>query len=571
MQRLNGIAAAAGLAMGKAVRLIEFNLPLPSQTATEPKAEKERLQTALEQANAQLQALAEQVATRVGASEAQVFEAQRMFLSDPALMRKAEEHLSTGAEAGYAWYSACEFYAHQLESLEDETLRARAADVRDVAQRMLLALHGNAPRQTFEEGSILLARDLTPSQTATLDTTKVLAFCTAEGGPTSHTAILAKALGLPAVVGLGEAILEIEDGSLLLVDGTQGEVIAAPDEETRQAFLGRQQAMHAQRNAAMARAHEPAITQDGKRIHVMANIGNLDEIKNALQHGAEGVGLLRTEFLFLGRETPPQEEDQFKVYTNILTQFAGHPVIARTLDVGGDKFIPYLHLPKETNPYLGYRAIRISLNEPEAFKTQLRALLRAARLGKLRMMLPMVATLEEMRATKALLEEARQELSARGASFNPYMPVGMMVEVPAAALLAERFAQEVHFFSIGTNDLTQYTFAAERGNPRLAYLNDPCHPAILRLIERVTDAGRLADIWVGVCGEMAGDPEAIPLLLGLGVTELSMSPSLIPAAKEVVRTWRLEDARALAQEALRLSSAEEVRQAVRQAQPKTFN
>lgn len=565
MMRLQGIPAAHGLAIGKAAHFATFEWPHAAKQGGDPKMERERLQAALENANAQLQALVEKVAAQVGASEAQVFEAQRMFLSDPALLAKAEEELNSGFDAASAWFAACEHFAQQLDRLGDETLRARAADVRDVAQRVASILHGLDGMREYAAESILIARDLTPSQTACLDTTKILAFCTAEGGATSHTAILAKALGLPAVVGLGEAILSVGEGAPLLVDGEQGVVIVSPDETTRDHFYRRWKDIQEIKRLAMAHAGEPAITRDGKRIHILANIGNLEEVPIALEYGAEGVGLLRTEFLFLGRDSPPDEETQFLAYRSVLEQFRGAPIIVRTLDVGGDKEIPYLRLPKEANPYLGYRAIRISLNEREAFKTQLRAVLRASWLGKLRVMFPMIATLEEICEAKALLEEARQELRAKNQAFNAYMPVGMMVEVPAAALMAERFADEVDFFSIGTNDLTQYVFAAERGNPRLAQLNDPCHPAVLRLIEQVVDAARLRGIWVGVCGEMAGDSEAIPLLLGLGVDELSMSPSLIPLAKETVRRWRLEQAQALARQAVHMKSAAEVRQAVRAA------
>jgi phosphoenolpyruvate-protein phosphotransferase len=458
---------------------------------------------------------------------------------------------------------ACEYFAAQLESLPDETLSARSADVRDVERRVIEALLGIQTGLSLESQTILLARDLAPSQTAALDTSKVIAFCTVEGGATSHTAILAKSLGIPAVVGIGEKLSEIPDGTTLLVDGTAGLVASDPDPELLAEFDRRIQAERDRRNYEAELAHQPALTLDGHRVEVVANVGSIDDARRALEHNAEGIGLLRTEFLFLNRKRPPDEQTQFSAYKTILDLMETRPVVVRTLDIGGDKVVPYYDFGPEANPFLGYRAIRISLTRPEEFNSQLRALLRAGAGHDLRIMFPMIATLDEVRQAKKLVDEVTAELHSNQIDAAKGVQVGIMVEIPAVALMAERFASEVDFFSIGTNDLTQYTFAAERGNKRLFHLNDPCHPAILRQVERVAQAAHVQGKWVGVCGEMAGDLQAIPLLLGLGVDELSMSPAQIPSAKQVIRQWSLAEAQRLAGQALDLDSAEAVRKTVR--------
>lgn len=553
------------MAKGPAFHWRQETLDIPHYEAEDREAEAARLAQALQRATEALQALAERVSGEVGASEAALFEAQAMFLDDPALLREAHKGIEVGQNAEAAWEAAVEHFADQLESLPDETLRARAADVRDVGRRVLRLLLGVEEQNAspLEEKVVVIASDLTPSETAGLDKSKVLAFCTAEGGPTSHTAILAKALGIPAVVGLGEGLAQVPKGAILLIDGGKGEVVVEPDEKTLKSFEKWLEAEKARKTEALADVEKPAVTVDGQRVEIAANVGSIEEAGVALEYGAEGIGLLRTEFLFLNKEQAPGEEEQTAAYRAVLGAMGRRPVVVRTLDVGGDKEMPYIDLDREANPFLGLRAIRFSLQEPEMFKTQLRALLRAAPGYDLRVMFPMVATLEEVRQAKALFEEARLEVQASGGESVEGIQVGMMVEVPSAALLADRFAAEVDFFSIGSNDLTQYTLAAERTNPRLAHLNDACHPAVLRQIERVVQAARPADIWVGVCGEMAGDPEAIPLLLGLGVDELSMAPALIPQAKLVVRQWSLSAAQALALEALKRDSAAAARAAVR--------
>ncbi|MCQ3936410.1 MAG: phosphoenolpyruvate--protein phosphotransferase [Chloroflexi bacterium] len=559
---LKGIPAAPGLAKGPALRWDQRPLQIPKFVPADSQAEKTRLGGARQNAAMQLRELANQVAKQIGEAEASLFEAQAMFLEDAVLVQKAEGAIDSGMNAEQAWHDACEYFASQLEAMPDETLRARSADVRDVGRRVLEILTGVQAAPALTKQSIILARDLAPSQTAVLDKSKVLAFCTAEGGPTSHTAILAKALGIPAIVGLGDAVLDIPDETLLLVDGNTGALASNPTPDLVADFGQRILADGEKRQREHELAAQPSLTRDGHRIEIAANVGSVEDARLALQHGAEGIGLLRTEFLFLNRSQPPDEQTQYSAHRTILDLMGSRPVVVRTLDVGGDKEVPYLDFGHEANPFLGYRAIRISLDHPDDFKVQLRALLRAGAGHDLRIMFPMIASLEEVIKAKGLLAEAQMELRSAGREMAENVQIGIMVEIPSVALLAERFAREVNFFSIGTNDLTQYTLAAERGNKRVSHLNDPCHPAVLKEIQQVVLAAHRAGIWVGVCGEMAGDSQAIPILLGLGVDELSMSPRQIPSAKQVVRNWSLADAQELARRALEMDNARAVRRMI---------
>jgi phosphoenolpyruvate-protein phosphotransferase len=560
LKELKGIPAASGLARGVTLHWKGADYKIPESTPTDLEAEKVRLAEARQKAENQLQTLSAQVSQQVGEAEAALFEAQAMFLNDSVLVAKAEDGIESGMNAERAWHQACEYFVAQLESLPDEALRARSADVRDVGRRVIEILLGVQTGQDLVNQAIVLARDLAPSQTAALDKSKVLAFCTAEGGPTSHTAILAKALGIPAVVGVGDNLLEIPNGTMLLVDGKSGLVVSNPTPSLLADFDRRVQAEREKQVQEAEFASQPAMTTDGHRVEIVANVGGVEDVRNAIEYGAEGIGLLRTEFLFLNRSQLPDEESQFSAYQNIFDLMGARQVVVRTLDVGGDKEVPYYDFGAETNPFLGYRAIRISLDRPEDLKAQLRALLRAGAGHDLRIMFPMIATLDEVRRAKELFGEAKAELGSEEIETAEKVQLGIMVEVPSAALMAEQFAPEVDFFSIGTNDLTQYTFAAERGNKRLSHLNDPCHPAVLRQIERVVQAAHAQGKWVGVCGEMAGDPGAIPLLLGLDVDELSMSPVQIPAAKRIIRECSFAEAQKLARGALDLDSAEAVRE-----------
>jgi phosphoenolpyruvate-protein phosphotransferase len=460
-------------------------------------------------------------------------------------------------------------YVEMLESLDDEYFRARAADVRDVTERVLCALLNvtNSPAAALSTSSIILARDLTPSDTILLDKSQVLGFCTVEGGRTSHTAILARGLGIPAVVGIGARVLDVPDGALAVLDGTDGLLLVDPDEATVTAYRGQQAATATVLAQAREQSHEPAITRDGHRVEIVANVGNVEGARTALEAGAEGIGLLRTEFLYLERAAWPDEEEQYRAYRAIVDVFGHQPVILRTLDIGGDKELPYLSLPQEANPFLGVRAIRLCLAKPELFRPQLRAALRAGAGRNLKLMFPMVATVAEVRAARALLEECRAELLAQGQPLAENMEVGIMIEIPAAALMADRLAAEVDFFSIGTNDLTQYALAADRTNAQVAPLATGFQPAVLRLVRDVIAAAHAQGKWVGLCGELAGEPLALPILLGLGLDEFSMNPPAIPLAKQIIRDLTLDEAREVAQAALELDSPDGVKTLVRERVP----
>ncbi|HEY3343291.1 MAG TPA: phosphoenolpyruvate--protein phosphotransferase [Anaerolineaceae bacterium] len=570
MRQMKGISASPGLASGPVFVVAVAVAHTERRAAGSVAQEWLRLEEATEKVTARLAAMQARAASRVGVSEAEIFEAQAMMLADPELLANARRRLESraGVTAEEAWQAAVDEFAEQVEALPDEYLSARAADLRDVGLRVLRHLQGvrDEAFATLLAPSIILARDLSPADTVELAPGMALAFCTAEGGPTSHTAILAKAMGIPAVVGLGGSLLGIPPGSEALVDGGGGLITIAPDETTRQAFTALRRQHSVQTDEERRQANQPAITVDGHAVEVVANIGRVDEAGPAIQLGAEGVGLLRTEFLFLDRSDAPTEDEQAGAYRSILEQMGSRPVVVRTLDVGGDKPLTYLPMDPEANPFLGWRAIRLCLDRPDFFKIQLRALWRASPAGNLRIMFPMIATLDEVRRARALLEEARGEVAAHNPAPGP-VQVGIMVEIPSVVVMAEAFAQVVDFFSIGTNDLTQYTFAAERTNPHVAYLADPCHPAILRQVRQVIDAGHRAGIWVGVCGELAGDADAIPVLLGLGLDEFSMAPASIPHAKAVLRTWGVDAAREVARAALQLDSAEAVRGYVRAHPP----
>jgi phosphotransferase system enzyme I (PtsI) len=570
MKTLQGIAASRGIAIGPVFHFRRANLCFDRCTVENPAAEWARCQAALETAHEQLDDVYARAETESGAEEAAIFQAHAMMLEDPELLEAVRTAIEQGCiNAESALSDAAEMYAQMLESLDDEYLRARAADVRDVATRVLRILLGVAeyPTAGLTTPSIILARDLTPSDTVLLDKSLVLGFCTAEGGATSHTAILARGSGLPAVVGAGPDVLEIPDGTTLVLDGSEGTVLIEPDEGTVAGYRTRQAAAATMLAQACKRAHEPAITRDGHRVGVVANIGNVEGAQAALEAGAEGVGLLRTEFLYVERAHLPNEQEQYQAYRTIVDMFGDQPVILRTLDVGGDKDLPYLGLPNEMNPFLGLRAIRLCLARPELFRPQLRAALRAGAGRNLKLMFPMVATVAEVRAARAVLKECHAELLAEGQPVADEVAVGIMVETPAAAVMADHLAVEVDFFSIGTNDLSQYTLAADRTNAQVAPLVTGFQPAVLHLVRNVIAAAHAQGKWVGLCGELAGEPLAIPILLGLGLDEFSMNPPAIPLAKHVIRALTLGEAREVAQAVLELDSPDAVKTLVRERVP----
>lgn len=564
---LHGIAASPGVALGIAFPLAQQAGPaFVQQSALTPDAEWARYEDAVRQAQAELSHLADRMAQELGAAQARIFQAHALVLADPDLTAAVRAGiLESGLTAEAAAHAATEAQAGRYAAMEGARFQERAADLRDVGRRLLAALGAAAPAvpSALPEEAVILAEDLAPSQTAALDRSRVAAFCTALGGPTSHSAILARSMNIPAVVGLGaEAFNRIPAGATLAIDGASGSIIVAPDVETVAAYRARQAEQAAARRAAQAAAQAAARTADGSRVEVAANLATAADAHTALEAGAEGVGLLRTEFLFQDRTQPPTEDEQYEAYRQVVSAMAPRPVIIRTLDIGGDKPAPYLNLPAEMNPFLGWRAIRVCLAMPEFFKAQLRAILRAAVHGEVRIMFPMIATRGEVEQARALLQEAAGELAAAGIPHWTAIQVGIMVEVPAAAETPDLLAPAVDFFSIGTNDLTQYTFAADRGNARVANVGDPLHPAVLRQIARVIEAAHAAGRWVGLCGELAGNPAAIPVLLGLGLDEFSMAAGSIPAAKAALARWTRPAAQALARQALNLADSAAVRAAV---------
>lgn len=554
------VPASPGIAIGPTCRL-ERPEVVVTDAADAPEVEEKRLAEALETARAQLKTLHQEVSARSGSRKAAIFLAHQEFLDDPDLIEEAGRFIRQGRSASRGWQIATTERAAELEALGDPLLAARAGDVHDIAERVLrlLAGGGHAPAAPTlpDHPVIVVADDLAPSDTANLDNERCLGLATVAGGPNSHTAILARALGIPAVVGAGEGFLEeVPDGTEIIVDGDGGAVVTAPTAEDHALAEKARQERASATEAARRAAYEPAFTRDGRRMEIVANIGTPEEAAAAVDAGAEGVGLLRTEFLFLKRTDPPTEDEQFQALSTMTRSLNGLPLIVRTLDIGGDKEVPYLRLPKEENPFLGVRGIRLSLAQEELFTPQLRAIVRAAAEapeGALKVMFPMVATVEEFREAKAALERVRAEMG------GPPIDCGIMIEVPSAALIADRFAEEVDFFSIGTNDLTQYVLAMDRLHPTLTRAADGLHPGVLHLISRVVEAAHRHGRWVGVCGNMAAERLAGPILIGLGVDELSVSPPAVPELKALVRGLSMPECRELARRALACATAGEVR------------
>ncbi len=559
--QLRGIAASPGIAIGP---VLSYRPRLPAivrETGKNSVAEWQRLQTAVQTAVTELQALQTQTEQQVGAAEAAIFEAHQLIVQDPDLQTAVQATLDTeqiNAEA--AWYDAIEATAEQFAAMEDPYFQARAADVRDVGNRVLRHLLGVAmPSLAAERPYILVAADLTPSDTARLDPALVLAICTELGGATAHSAILARALGIPAVVGAGHVLADLAEGQMVGVDGRTGQIWLTPDDKQIGELQAMRDAWQAAQQAAKAASQAIAHTADDVRIEVAANIGGPHDVDVALSYGAEGVGLFRTEFLFLDRQEAPGEAEQLAAYRQVVAGMGDRPLIIRTLDVGGDKPLPYLDLGEEENPFLGWRGIRFCLDMPEIFMPQLRAILQASvrqdgTSANVKLMFPMIGTLVELRRAKTMLQTAREQLQTEGKPFAADLAVGIMIELPSAVAVADLLAAEVAFFSIGTNDLTQYVMAADRGNANVAELAQALQPAVLRMIRQTAVAAQNANIWVGMCGELAGNPLATPLLLGLGLTELSMAAPSIPGVKAALRSWTVPEAEALAEEVLRLDS-----------------
>jgi multiphosphoryl transfer protein len=551
---LTGIAASAGIAIAPAHHLGAAAPALPDRDAEGAAAEGERLDGGRAAARAAIERDRERLVARGAQSEAAIFSAHIALLDDEALVAPAHAAIEDGATAERAWLDAAEAAAATYRALEEPLLRERAADVEDVGRRVVAAMVGDKAAAGPTDESIVIAAELTPADAATLDPRLVRGIATARGTPTAHAAILARALGIPAVVALGRTILAVPGGTPLLLDGNEGTIQVAPPDEVTSAARRRAERAAARQAAARERAREPAVTSDGTRIEVAANLDEPKDVHAAVELGAEGVGLLRTEFLFLGQSKLPSEDEQAERLAEIARALDGRPLIVRTLDTGADKPLPSVPMDPEDNPFLGLRGIRLSLERPELLATQLRAILRVAAGHPLKVMFPMVATVTELQTALALLEQARTQTG-----IDAPLETGIMVEVPAAALLSERLGRDVDFFSIGTNDLTQYTMAAERGNERVAALLTGPHPAVLRLVRKTVMGAETHGRWVGVCGELAGDPASALLLAGLGVRELSMAPPLIPEVKVAVRSVAFADAHAAAERALAAEDADEAR------------
>jgi multiphosphoryl transfer protein len=558
---LSGLAASPGIALGPA-RHLRVPMPdVPTVPAADPRAEWEALQAALRRVHGEIEETRAFAAARLGEDHAAIFDAHLLFLEDEALVGPARRAiLEEGRNAAQAWDSATQEVAASYRALDDEYMRLRADDLTGVARRVVAHLSGQgSARPSLDGAGIVIAADLFPADAAALDSALAKGIATAYGGPTSHAAILARSLGIPAAMGLGEAVLAVPEGVQVILDGEEGVLCVDPSADLAREYARRRDGLLQAERAARAAAAEPAVTRDGHRIEVVANIGSPNDVPKAVAAGAEGVGLLRTEFLFMDRESLPDEEEQYGAYRGIAEALAGRPLIIRTLDVGADKPLGYLPQGPEANPFLGVRGIRLALARPDVLVTQLRAVLRVAAEHPVKVMFPMVTTLGEFRAATELLEEARRGLAAGRHRVPPRIEVGVMVEVPAVALMADRFAPHADFFSIGTNDLSQYTMAADRGNERVAGLADPLHPGVLQLIRRVARAAEQHGKWAGVCGEMAADPVAVPFLIGLGITELSVSSPSVPAVKELIRRLDRSVTRALSEKAMGLSSAADVR------------
>lgn len=551
---LHGIAASDGIAIAKVYTLTEPDLSFKKISVEDTDNEISRLEKALEVSTKEIELIKETALKNLGEEEAQVFEAHLMVLSDPELVGQVKDAItSQKVNAEHALKEVSDMFISIFAGMEDNPyMQERAADIRDVSKRILANLLGvKIPSPaTIKDEVVVVAGDLTPSDTAQLNRQYVKAFVTDIGGRTSHSAIMARSLEIPAIVGTKEITSLAKDGDLIIIDGLSGEVFLNPSEEVVAEYRAKAEAFAAQQAEWEKLKDADTFTKDGHQVELAANIGTPKDLEGVIHNGAEGVGLYRTEFLYMDSHDMPTEEDQFEAYKAVLEGMNGKPVVVRTMDIGGDKELPYLPLPHEMNPFLGYRAIRISLNEPEMFRTQLRALLRASVYGKLRIMFPMIATLNDFRGAKALLLEEKAKLVAEGVAVSDDIQVGIMIEIPAAAVLAHQFAKEVDFFSIGTNDLIQYTMAADRMNERVSYLYQPYNPSILTLIKHVIDSAHKEGKWAGMCGEMAGDQTAVPLLVGLGLDEFSMSASSVLKTRSLISKLTLEDMKALADKAI---------------------
>lgn len=557
---MKGIGASDGYGIGCIVRLEEADLTFKDRTVEDKEAEVSRFQKAVSDFTERTMAMAEDLRQRVGDKEAEILEGHVMMVSDPSMSDGVIEQIQNGVCAERAFSNVCDMFIQVFSATEDELTNQRVTDIQDLHTRLLKILLGKEEVSISDVpvGSVLVARDLTPSMTVGIRKDAVVGILTEVGGRTSHSAILARALEVPAVLSVPDVLAKVENGQQVILNGFTGEVLLDPTEEQKSQYQQKREAYLAEKEALKCLVGKPTVTACGKQVELVCNIGKPKDADAVIERDGEGVGLFRTEFLFMDRTSIPTEEEQFQAYKEVAEKLAGKPVIIRTLDVGGDKEIPYLNLPKEDNPFLGYRAIRVCLDQPDMYRVQLRALLRASAYGDIRIMVPMVACLEELRQVKDMLAEIKDELDKEGIAYNKEIKVGVMIETPAAALIADLLAKEADFFSIGTNDLTQYTMAADRGNVQVAYLYSAYQPAVLRSIARIIAAGNAAGIPVGMCGEAAADPKLIPLLLAYGLDEFSVSATSVLATRNTISKWTIKEAGELADMVQTLTTEKEI-------------
>ncbi|WEG12895.1 phosphoenolpyruvate--protein phosphotransferase [Pullulanibacillus sp. KACC 23026] len=559
--KIKGIAASSGIAIAKAFLLQNASKEVEKKTISDPEKEYDRFEQAVTKAKAELQDIRDRAEREMGAENAAIFSAHLLVLEDPELLSNVKTKIdSEKVNAEFALKEVAAMFISIFEQMDNDYMKERAADIRDVSERVIAHLMGvtlHSPASIQEE-VIVLAEDLTPSDTAQLNRQYVKGFATNIGGRTSHSAIMSRSMEIPAVVGTKKVTAEIENGTLVIIDGIEGLVIGNPTDEQIQAYKQKKEAFDANKKEWAKLKDQKTVTSDQHHVELAANIGTPKDLQGVRENGAEAIGLYRTEFLYMDRDKLPTEDEQFAAYKEVLEGMEGKPVVIRTLDIGGDKELPYLNLPKEMNPFLGYRAIRLCLDQQDIFRTQLRALLRASVYGNLKVMFPMIATLTEFREAKEILLEEKRKLQEADTPVSDTIEIGMMVEIPSTAVSADLFAKEVDFFSIGTNDLIQYTMAADRMNEQVSYLYQPFNPSILRLIKLVTDAAHKEGKWVGMCGEMAGDPLAVPVLLAIGLDELSMSASSILPARTQLLSLSKEEADKHVETLLNMDTADDV-------------
>ncbi len=563
-----GTSASSGIGIGKVAIVEEAELIIKREAVADSAAEVERFKGALDQSIKETEVLAADLATRVGEKEAEILQGHLMLFMDPMLTGEIENTITgEGICSEYAIETVCNMYADVFAAMDDELMQQRATDMRDIKTRMQKVLLGveSVDIASLPEGSVIVAKDLTPSMTAGINPEHVTGIVTELGGKTSHSAILARALEIPAVVAVGDFLDKVANGDEIVLDGSEGVVYVNPETAVKEEYTAKRDAFLKEKKELEQYIGKPTVTKDGVHIELVANIGKPEDVEKVLQYDGEGVGLFRTEFLFMDRTSMPTEDEQFEAYKKVAVALAGKPVIIRTLDIGGDKEIPYMGLKKDENPFLGYRAIRFCLDRKEdVYKPQLRALLRASAFGNIKIMVPLVTCIEEYREAKALIEELKAELDGAGIAYNKDIQVGIMVETAAASLIADIFAKEVDFFSIGTNDLTQYTMSVDRGNDKVSYLYSTFNPAVLRSIKRIITCAREAGIMVGMCGEAASDPMMIPLLLAFGLNEFSMSASAILYSRKLITNYSTEELQAVADQAMRFATTKEVEDYMRE-------